>query len=164
MKILYATVRWTVAATSANTGGYIYFRQRRKCKQVPSSVFNNISLLRRGAFYGSVMRDLNNPIATVQIAVCRAVSNYAKPLASLFEGGGTAQAVTEGVSYRKNDTPPVTLGKRDSPLRAGAKIRLYYLNRSINSNLSNRSLLSILKHGNGHPDNYLNLLLIIYHR
>ena len=32
----YATVRWTVAATSANTGGYIYFCQRQKCKRASS--------------------------------------------------------------------------------------------------------------------------------
>jgi len=31
---LNATPRWGVAATSANTGGYHYFLQRRKCKQV----------------------------------------------------------------------------------------------------------------------------------
>ena len=29
------TVRWTVPATSANTGGYHNFRQRRKCKSSP---------------------------------------------------------------------------------------------------------------------------------
>ena len=29
------TVRWTVPATSANTGGYLNFRQRRKCKSIP---------------------------------------------------------------------------------------------------------------------------------
>ena len=34
---LNATPRWGVAATSANTGGYLYFRQRRKCISNPSS-------------------------------------------------------------------------------------------------------------------------------
>ena len=29
------TVRWTVPATSTNTGGYLNFRQRRKCKSIP---------------------------------------------------------------------------------------------------------------------------------
>ena len=29
------TVRWPVPATSANTGGYHYFRRRRKCKSIP---------------------------------------------------------------------------------------------------------------------------------
>ena len=42
-------------------------------------------------------------------------------LASLLEGGGTALAVTEGVSYRKSHTPPVSLAL-DSPLWEGAKI------------------------------------------
>ncbi len=32
-----ATPRWGVAPTSANTGGYLYFRPRRKCKSNPSS-------------------------------------------------------------------------------------------------------------------------------
>ena len=31
-----ATVRWTVAATSANTGGYNYFLQSKKCKRISS--------------------------------------------------------------------------------------------------------------------------------
>ena len=30
-----ATCRWHVAATSANTGGFLYFRLRRKCKSSP---------------------------------------------------------------------------------------------------------------------------------
>ena len=29
-----ATCRWHVAATSSKTGGFLYFRQRRKCKRV----------------------------------------------------------------------------------------------------------------------------------
>ena len=29
------TVRWTVPATSANTGGYLYFRHKRKCISSP---------------------------------------------------------------------------------------------------------------------------------
>jgi len=33
-----ATVRWTVAATSANTGGYNYFCRRQKCKRASSPV------------------------------------------------------------------------------------------------------------------------------
>ena len=39
-------------------------------------------------------------------------------LASLPEGGGTALAVTEGVSYCMSDTPPVSFA--DSPLKKGA--------------------------------------------
>jgi len=31
------TVRWTVSAISANTGGYHYFRHRRKCRSSPAS-------------------------------------------------------------------------------------------------------------------------------
>ena len=34
------TVRWTVPATSANTGGYHNFRQWRKCKSSPASATN----------------------------------------------------------------------------------------------------------------------------
>ena len=33
--ITNATVRWTVADTSANTGVYINFCQRQKCKSIP---------------------------------------------------------------------------------------------------------------------------------
>ena len=33
---LNATVRWTVAATSANTGCYLNFRRGRKCKRFPT--------------------------------------------------------------------------------------------------------------------------------
>jgi len=32
-----ATPRWTLAETSANTGFYLYFRLRRKCKSSPAS-------------------------------------------------------------------------------------------------------------------------------
>jgi len=35
------TVRWTVPATSANTGGYNYFRQKRKCISSPADPTNN---------------------------------------------------------------------------------------------------------------------------
>ena len=41
------------------------------------------------------------------------------PLASLSEGGGTAKAVTEGVSFVIYDTPPVCFAS--SPLKEGAK-------------------------------------------
>jgi len=41
------------------------------------------------------------------------------PLASLSEGGGTAKAVTEGVSFLIYETPPVCFAA--SPLREGAK-------------------------------------------
>jgi len=36
-----ASVRWTLAETSANTGFYLYFRLRRKCKSSPASATNN---------------------------------------------------------------------------------------------------------------------------
>ena len=43
-------------------------------------------------------------------------------LGSLFEGAGTAKAVTEGVSYRNFYTPPVKNQKIfDCPLKEGAK-------------------------------------------
>ena len=41
------------------------------------------------------------------------------PLASLSVGGGTAKAVTEGVSFVIYDTPPVCFAS--SPLKEGAK-------------------------------------------
>ena len=35
-KTTNATVRWTVAATSSKTGGYLHFCHRQKCKQISS--------------------------------------------------------------------------------------------------------------------------------
>ena len=46
-------------------------------------------------------------------------NNLNQSLASLFEGGGTARAVTEGVSFLKWYTPPVSFA--DSPLWEGAE-------------------------------------------
>ena len=62
---------------------------------------------------------LDNTTA-VQISVYQAVALVRQRLASLPEGGGTAYAVTEGMSDRKNDTPPASLCSA-APSRRGPR-------------------------------------------
>ena len=74
-----APARWAGAATSSKTGGYRYFRPRRKCKSIPVSLFIGSTAPQRGARVLVTARDrthLNAPARWAGAATSSKTGGY----------------------------------------------------------------------------------------